>query len=97
MTLQIPADLEDITPEWFTQALIDTGVIKHNSVTAIESEHLGEGQGFIGQVIRFKLTYLVFEEDTPQSIIAKISHPDPTLRKRISDIGLYQNEIYFYK
>jgi len=97
MTVQIPADLEDITPEWFTQVLIDAGVIKHTSVTAVESERVGEGQGFIAQIIRFKLTYRKFEEGTPQSIIAKISHPDPDQRKRLSDSGMYKREILFYK
>jgi hypothetical protein len=97
MTVQIPANLEEVTPEWFTQVLIDSGVIKHTSVTAVESERLGEGQGFIGQVIRFKLTYRIFEKGTPQSIIAKISHSDPERRKRISDSGFYKMEISFYK
>ena len=95
--MQIPTNLEDITPDWFTQILTTSGVIKHTSVTAIKSERIGEGQGFVGQVIRFRLTYHLIEEGAPESIIAKISHPDPALRKKISDWGFYKREINFYK
>ena len=97
MTVQIPVDLGSFTPEWFTQILTGSGVINHASITAIDSERIGEGQGFVGQVIRFRLTYHMFEESAPESIIAKISHPDPNLRKKISDKGLYKREITFYK
>ena len=97
MTSQIPADLESITPEWFTQTLTAAGVINGTLITAIESERLGEGQGFTGQVIRFRLTYQMFKENAPKSIIAKISHPDPGLRKELSDGNFYKREINFYK
>jgi aminoglycoside/choline kinase family phosphotransferase len=96
MALQIPVDIDSLTPEWFTQVFINSGTIKYASVTAIDSERLGEGQGYIGQVIRFRLMYSILEEGAPESIIAKISHPDPDLRKMLSDFDLYKREINFY-
>ncbi len=94
--MQIPADLESMTPEWLTQVLTAAGAIEHTSVTAIESERLGKGRGLVGQVIRFRLTYHSPEVvGAPESIVAKISHSDPDLRKQLSD--LYKKEVNFYK
>jgi hypothetical protein len=68
MALQIPANLESITPEWLTQVLISSNTINDSSITAVASERLGP-------VLRLRPTYDTSEESAPESIIAKISSP----------------------
>ena len=78
MTLQIPVDLENVTPEWLTQILTTSGVINRSSVTAVESERLSTRKG----ILRFRLTYDMFEARAPESIIAKISSQE--------EVGFYR-------
>ena len=93
--MQIPADLGSMTAEWLTQILTASGAIERTSITAIESDRLNKGREVVGQVVRFRLTYHAPEAGAPESIVAKISHSDPVLRKKLSD--LYKRELNFYK
>ncbi len=93
MTVHVPTNLENFTPEWFTQVLGTSGTIENTSVTAIEGERIGDGQGFVGQVFRFELTYQTYREKAPKSIIAKISLPQ---NQREILIDLYRTEVNFY-
>ena len=48
--LKIPPGIEHITSQWLTAALRSTGVINGSAVTSFDSELIGAGQGFTGQV-----------------------------------------------
>ena len=93
--LTIPAGPDEITPEWLTEALRSTGTISHANVVGLESERLGVGQGFVGQVFRFTLEYDAPNPGSPQTLVAKLASADLDLRA--STFGLNQNEVYFYK
>jgi len=97
MDLPIPRSLDELTPTWLTSALKDSGILKGANVKHIDSEVLGTGSGFMGEVLRLKLTYDEIEPGAPVSLIAKI----PTSVRKNRSLGLfgdiYENEIGFYE
>jgi hypothetical protein len=93
--LSIPAGPDEITPEWLTQALRSDGALSNANIVGLQSERLGVGQGFVGQVYRFKLEYDTAEAGSPQSLVAKLSSADPNLRALL--FRLNQTEVHFYE
>ncbi|MCY3603723.1 MAG: phosphotransferase [Chloroflexi bacterium] len=93
MALSIPERLDDLTPEWVTAALRDSGVLTPTtSVTSVEREILGEGAGFLGDIARLTLAYEGGEG--PATVIAKL----PKLANRAMGelLGAYERESCFY-
>jgi aminoglycoside/choline kinase family phosphotransferase len=91
--LVIPETPDALTPEWFTQALRRGGVLSDQSVVGTRSEVLGEGVGFLGDLLRVTLNY-DRPEGLPASLIAKM----PKLENRSMGelIGAYERENCFY-
>ena len=56
-SLTIPADVDEITPEWLTRALRSRGRAGSAPVISCSSETVGEGKGFVSQVARLSLEY----------------------------------------
>jgi hypothetical protein len=44
----IPISIEEITPDWLTAALVESGVLKNNSVRSVKSGPIGDEQGYMG-------------------------------------------------
>ena len=93
--LKIPYSVEHVTPEWLTDVLRSRGVIKGATVTSFDTEILGVGQGFTGQIARLRLSYDSEEDGAPDSLIAKFPATDPTLRAGLN--SLYANEMRCYE
>jgi len=93
---KIPSAVQDVTPEWLTWALRETGIIDKATVTSSDME-LIEGRGVMGQVARVVLRYDHFEEGTPGSLIVKLPSADETRRVDVTRMGLYEREIRFYE
>ncbi len=94
--MKIPAGIEDVTPEWLTRALRETGIIYKASVTSLDIQ-LFEGQGLVGQVARVILRYDLVEEGAPGSLIAKLPTADEAFRAFLAPLGVYEREIRFYE
>ena len=93
MTLSIPERLDDLTPEWLTAALRQTGELAPaGEVTSVEREIVGEGEGFLGDIARLTLGYEGGEG--PATVIAKL----PKLANRAMGelLGAYERESCFY-
>ncbi|MDE2934196.1 MAG: phosphotransferase [Chloroflexota bacterium] len=90
----IPERIEDLTPEWLTTTLRQGGHLgSAASVTSAEREILGEGEGFMGDIVRLKLSY---EGGAgPASVVAKM----PRLENRAFGelVGVYERESCFYE
>ena len=95
--LEIPYSVERVTSQWLTNALASTGVITSSTVTSFDSERLGAGQGFVGQLSRLRLTYDSREDNAPRSIIAKFPATDPSVRAAVNENKLYEHEVRFYE
>ena len=95
--LTIPARVNEITTEWLTEALRSGGWTDSATVTSVAVETVGEGQGFMSQVLRLSLEYDVAQRDLPCSVIAKLPSVDPEIKAITSFLGDYQREVRFYE
>lgn len=98
-TTRIPSRLADLTPEWLTSALRGCGSLDGDaSVAAFEVQQLGEGEGFLGELGRIRLTYTGGPApDAPASMIAKFPSPIPANRALGMTFGSYEKEILVYR
>jgi hypothetical protein len=94
--LPIPERVEDLTPAWLTEALRAGGAISEARVTDAGFQVLGEGAGFIGQLLRVTPTYDRAEPGAPATFIAKMPALDPGARELAAMYGLYELEFRFY-
>ncbi len=91
----IPQVLDEVTPEWLTQALQADGVLHRACVTGCTSEDL-EGVGLIGSLARLRLAYDRAEAGAPATVIVKL--PTPVAKNRaIGNSGDYEREVRFYQ
>ena len=70
--LPIPDTPADLTPEWLTTALTDSGVLAGEQVVGASWERVGQEYGFTGVVVRGELDYESAHDDLPASLIAKL-------------------------
>ncbi|MDA1002370.1 MAG: phosphotransferase [Chloroflexi bacterium] len=93
----MPETIADIDSTWLTHALHDSGQLGATTVRAFDTQILGEGAGFIGQLARITLHYDGDAPHAPTSVIAKF--PSAIAQNRGIGIiaGLYETEIQFYR
>lgn len=96
-SVAIPTRVCEITAVWLTEALRSKGRINCASVTSFDAETVGEGQGFMNQIVRLSLEYDVRDGGLPRTVIVKLPTADPE-RKALDDLlGDYQRELRFYE
>lgn len=93
--LFIPETPEELTADWLTTALAEvTG--NQARVTSLQQQVLGEGEGFLGDLLRLMPTYELADSGVllPDSLIAKL----PKLENRTMGemLGAYERENMFY-
>ncbi|HYM16434.1 MAG TPA: oxidoreductase family protein [Dehalococcoidia bacterium] len=92
-----PTDPGQVTPEWLTHALRQSGAINEASVTSHTAKVIGEGAGFMGQLAHIALDYDRQETDAPRSVIAKF----PAAAQENRDVAMYfhfyEREVGFYQ
>jgi thiamine kinase-like enzyme len=86
MTLELPETPEELTPEWLSQAL-------GWPIRRVEQQILGQGQGFLGDIVRLRLTSDAAE--APDSVVAKL--PKKANRGVGEMLGVYEREIMFFE
>jgi hypothetical protein len=92
---EIVDTIDQLTPEWFTEALREDGVLPGGaSVANAGNEIYGTGQ--FGFVVRSELGYEGDAGDAPESVIVKIPSDDETARGFAKMIGAYEVEVRFY-
>lgn len=91
-TLFIPETPAELTPAWLNDVLAER--LGDNQVTAVAQTVLGEGEGFVGDIIRLSLTYARESAQLPERIVAKM----PKLANRAMGelLGAYERENMFY-
>jgi len=93
----IPTAPGELTPEWLTGALRETGAITNAAVRSCQAEALGEGVGFVAQLARLTVEYDDVEPGAPLSLIAKLPAAGPEGRELARLFRLYEREVRFYK
>ncbi len=91
--LPIPETPAALTPEWLTEALRRGGILDDQKVVDIEAEVLGEGVGFLGDLLRLSLSY-DRPGNLPDSLIAKLPKLDNRAMGEM--LGAYERENCFY-
>ena len=93
----IPATPEDITPEWLTLVLRSAGE-GQLTVAECRSSTVGEGVGFIGEIVRFRLIYDPPAPAAPQSLVAKMPSTHRQHDRYWGQPGrnAYEKELRFY-
>ncbi|MEM9467688.1 MAG: phosphotransferase [Actinomycetota bacterium] len=90
-----PVTLADIDAAWLTGALAQAGSISGDAtIDALEQERLGEGEGFMGEIARLRLTY--GSGTGPASVVAKVPTSDPGNRATGRSLGIYEREVRAY-
>ena len=92
----IPATMDEVTPEWLTAALRSSGVLKEASVVAAPRIQIGAGVGILGELARVTLAYDRPEPGAPKTLIAKIPTADPAGRHIANILGYYEREVRYY-
>ena len=95
--LSFPSGPNLVTPEWLTSALRDAGVIDEAAVTSLSSQRVGEGVGFLGQLVRIEPEYDRAESGAPESLIGKFPAADEETRQVAAMYGVYRCEVNFYQ
>ena len=86
----IPASLAEVTPQWLADAM---GL----PVAEIDVDVIGQGQGFVGQLGRVRLTYSgTPPKGAPATVIVKLPTQDPGGRAIGTMMGLWEREGRFY-
>jgi hypothetical protein len=88
--------IEELTPGWFTGTLRDGGTLSSAAaVSEVRSELMGNGQ--VGMVVRCELGYDGDAPDAPESVVVKLPSAEPGNRQIGIAMGLYENEVRFYR
>ncbi len=91
----IPADADEITPLWLTDALRTAGVIDRASVVAIEHRAVGQ-VSMAGQIRQLRITYDENPSGAPDRLVAKFSAGGEA-RAITHSMGFYEREVGFYR
>ena len=85
----IPLTLDEVTPQWLTEAL----GANEGRIIRFSSEVVGEGAGFLGDIVRITPET---EAGTIRPLILKM--PTATANRRIGQmLGVYEREVRFYR
>jgi aminoglycoside/choline kinase family phosphotransferase len=92
-----PTSPAEITSEWLTTALRQSGAITKANVRSFDSKVIGEGAGLLGELVKLSLQYDKAEPDAPRSLIAKF----PAAAQENRDVAMffrsYEREVNFYE
>jgi hypothetical protein len=92
--IDFPRTVEEITPEWLTQVLRESGAIKDASVESFEVEPIGIGMGFIGTLKRLVLQFDIHEPNAPESVVAKFSPIEESKREFFRTVNTREYQFY---
>ncbi len=99
---EIPQSIDELTPTWLTAALRASGHLGAGQVVSRDPQVLGEGEGFVGQIVRLTLGYspdarsVDGKTPVPGSLIAKLPIRLAQNRQLGEALGAYEREIRFY-
>jgi hypothetical protein len=94
--MSVPAQADEITPQWLTAALHEARALDQARVASIQSTPIGR-LGFAGQIRRLDISYDNLEVGAPKSLVAKFSATHPEARAAVHSMGFYEREIGFYR
>ncbi|MEO0794718.1 MAG: phosphotransferase [Verrucomicrobiota bacterium] len=97
MSSSVPHRVEDITNEWLTAILRDSGAVQSSQVVSNTTKILGQDIGFLSVVAKVSLEYDQAEEGAPASIVIKFETLHPERRGIAIEQQAFEREIRFYR
>jgi hypothetical protein len=85
-----------VTPELLTEILRGRQLLREARVTGVDTEIIGAGEGFLGTIARFKLTYDQPEDGAPASMVGKFPISSDQNRGMAQMGNMYEKEVRFY-
>jgi ecdysteroid kinase len=95
--VKLPAGPKELSADWLTSALRETGTISDSAVTGFDYEIIGEGVGVLGQLARFRLQYDKPENGAPASLVGKFPAAVQENRDLANLFHFYEREVRFYE
>jgi hypothetical protein len=95
--MTVPFSVEELTPDWLTEALKSSGALSSGSVIAVDVQIIGEGVGMVGQLARLSITYSNDATSLPAHMIAKLPSPYEANRAQMQMFRYYTREALFYR
>lgn len=93
--VEIVARPQEISPQWMTDALRQSGHLGSGEITGLDYRIIGTGK--MGDNARFTLQYAGEQGDAPDTVIIKFPAEDETARQMAGLQGAYYNEVMFYR
>ena len=97
MSEWIPQRPEDLTPAWLSEVLHRGGFLGKNHILKLRVEPIGEGLGFVGQVLRLSPEYEFSEATAPRSLIVKLPGQSAKNRGTVEAGQGFEREIRFFR
>jgi Ecdysteroid kinase-like family len=95
--LALPTTVAELTPTYLTEVLRHSGHLAAGEVIGVESNIVGTGVGFVGQLARLELTYSGDPGDLPPTMVAKFPNDFPMARDIAQAYGFYRTEAECYR
>lgn len=95
--VKLPSGPQELSAEWITSALRETGTISSSAVTGFDYEIIGEGVGVLGQLARVRLRFDSPEEGAPASLVGKFPASVQENRDLANLFRFYEREVRFYE
>lgn len=96
MTTSHPKHPDDITPEWITSVLRQSGVINSSTVLGIKKDLLAIGKSWLSTIVRVEVEYDSNEENAPKSFVLKLLSESRMFRDFSYELHAFEREIQFY-
>ena len=97
MTTTLPTTTREITADWMTRALRESGTIgADTSVSSVALDSAAAGVGFMGEIGKVQVVYEGAPTDAPTSIIAKFPTASVEVRAMMHPARIYEREHRFY-
>ena len=92
--MDFPRTVDEITPEWLTQVLRESGAIQKSTVESFDIEPIGVGMGTVGILKRLVLQFDVHEPNAPGSVVAKFSPIEESKREFFKRLNTREYQFY---
>ena len=92
-----PSTIEEVTSEWLTQVLKDSGDLPEGQITDLQTELIGQGVGILGLLYRVVPQYSTVSTEAPPSVVVKLPVQHEHTRHMTRTFMFYEKEVGFYR
>ncbi|MEM7094504.1 MAG: phosphotransferase [Actinomycetota bacterium] len=97
MSNAVPTTTADVTAEWLTAALRESGTIPDGvAVASLDTDPAAAGVGFMGEVNTLGVTYDGDAGDAPTRMVIKFPTASPEIKAMMRPTRVYEREHRFY-